>query len=429
MNLKFISPAFYAFFAIIQLSTAHATQWTLNSSIARAMSVSPELRQSSAKINARNVDVQTAEMWPDPSIEFKVDNQIGRDEGTGDYGLAEITLSQEIPVSRIKFQKTVAEAQLSAAIHSRSYDTLLLQNRVAKVFYKLQLASANYSLAQDRVKFADKFSKASVSNNNSTVIRYLTPLEKMRLSIIREKAHQTEAATEGELKEILTEFYKLLATDSSESVEVAELLPIKTLPDEQKLISLQNSHPLLSSQQQNLQAATNEIDLARSSSMKDPSISINRLRENFSSGTESVYGIMFNIEIPIHDRKSSAVSKASYNASQQRIELARLKRNLQINLKQSFTHLNHVIEQASEYRKKVLTPATKILNLSKKGFISGELSILSFIDANDTYFESHMQYLDLIYQSWIEIAEINLYSGQVINIDNNLANLTNGGVN
>ena len=133
--------------------------------------------------------------------------------------------------------------------------------------------------------------------------------------------------------------------------------------------------------------------------------------KTFSSGVESVYGIMFNIEIPIHDRKSSVVSKASYNASQQRIELGHLKYGLEMNLKRSFMHLNHVTEQAEDYKKKVLAPATKILALSKQGFASGELNILSLVDANNTYFESNMQYLDLIYQSWDELAEINLYSG------------------
>ena len=191
---------------------------------------------------------------------------------------------------------------------------------------------------------------------------------------------------------------------------------------------LLHQDPSLSTQQLHLQAATNEIDLARSSAMRDPTISISRSRENFTSGTENIYGVMLNIEIPIHDRKDSKVSKANYNASQQRIELARLKRELQINLNRSYTHLKHVIEQTSEYKKKVIEPATKILKLSEKGFISGELNILSLVDANNTYFESKQQYLDLIYQSWIELAEINLYAGQFISFDKTQVSANHRGV-
>ncbi|MCW9046606.1 MAG: TolC family protein [Gammaproteobacteria bacterium] len=428
MNSKFIKPIFTLLMTLAYSSVINAQQWTLQSSIAQAMTTSPELKISSAEIGARTSELELSGMWPDPSVELKVDNQMGRDEGTGDYGLSEITISQDIPLSRLKHQKSVAEAQLNAAMHSQSNETLVIQNRVAKVFYELQFATAAFELTHQRVKLADKL-KASANNNKSdTLVRYLTPLEKMRLSIISEKAHQEEAAAEGKYRETLTEFYKLLGIDNNNKVNVPELLPVIDIPELDFLSDQQDRHPLLSTQQQILQAATNEIDVARNSAMRDPSISINKLRENFSSGTESVYGVMFNIEIPIHDRKSSKVSKANYNASQHRIELARLKRELQINLNQSYTHLNHVIEQTSEYKIKVLNPAKKILSLSEKGFISGELNILSLVDANNTYFESYMQYLDLMYQSWMEMADINLYAGQFIKFDNTQANINYTGV-
>jgi len=412
MNFKFITPVLCVLSTLVPFNVANATQWTLQSSISQAMLLSPEIKKSTAEIGARSADVKLSSIWPDPNIEFKIDNNIGQDDGSGDYGLSEITISQDIPLSRIKHQKLVAEANLSAAMYSQSNATLQLQNRVARVFYELQLASATFELAIKRVKLADKLNASALKNNQGTVVRYLTPLEKMRLSIIREQAHQAESAAEGKLQEVLTEFYTIVGIDTSNRVSVPELLPLNSLPELDGLIESQNKHPLLSSQQQQLMAASNSVELARSSSMRDPSVSINKLRDNFSSGTEDVYGLMLNIEIPIHDRKSNAVSKANYAASQQRIELARLKRELQLNLKQSFTHLNHIIEQASEFKKKVLLPANKILQLSEKGFISGELNILSLVEANNTYFESQTHYLDLIYQAWTEHADIHLYAGQ-----------------
>lgn len=416
MNLRFIKPAFCLLSTLCMpalASTASATSlWTLQSSIAQAHSTSPELKQTEAIIGARNADIELADLWPDPSIELKVDNQTGLDDGSGDYGLSEITISQDIPLSRLQHQKSVAEANLNAARYSQSNTALQLENRVARVFYELQLASTTYDLALKRVKLADKLNSSSLKNNQGNVVRYLTPLEKMRLSIIREQAHQAESAAEGKHLETLTEFYKVLGIDANSEVHVAELAPLDKIPELKDLIEQQNNHPLLSNQQQQLQAATSSIEVARSASMKDPSISINRLRENFSSGTENVYGVMLNFEIPVHGRKSTEISKASYNASQQRIELARLKRELQINLNRSYTHLNHIIEQASEFKKKVLTPSQKILQLSEKGFISGELNILSLVESNNTYFESRMHYLNLVYQAWVELADIHLYAGK-----------------
>jgi len=414
MNYIFIISFSSVLISLMLPHTATAKHWTLQSSIAQAITVSPMLKQSAAEIGARNADLQLSELWPDPSVSLKVDNQVGLDVGTGDYALSEVSISQAIPISRIKYQKLSAQAQLSAAVYAKSNATLLLQNQVEKVFYELQLATAIYDLSVKRMQLAEKFNTSSTNKNSTNVVRYLSPLEKMRLSIIREKASQAESAAEGTLREIRTEFYKLLALNEDNDLNVPALLPVIKLPTLRELNSRQLNHPELSTQQQALRAAMDEIDVARNSVMKGPSISFSRLRENFSTGTESVYGLMFNIEIPIHDRKSSVVSKASYNASQQRIELGRLKLDLKMNLKRSFMHLNHVTEQALSYKKKVLMPAAKILELSKQGFNSGELNILSLIDANNTYFESHMQYLDLIYQARIELADINLYSGHFV---------------
>ena len=55
-----------------------------------------------------------------------------------------------------------------------------------------------------------------------------------------------------------------------------------------------------------------------------------------------------------------------------------------------------------------------MLDLTDKGFTSGELNILSLVDANNTSFEAQLTYLDLLYQARIELAEVKLYAGQLI---------------
>lgn len=410
MNSKLI--ASFACLIIFLGCSIKANAWTLESSIAQAVSISPELKQSAAFIGTRNVELKQSSLWPDPSLELKVDNQRGRDTGSGNYNLSEITFTQDIPLSRIKHQTSVAEARLSSAIYAQSKQMLILQNQVSKVFFELQLTSASFELARQRVALADKLSQPK--NKPGQLIRYLSPLEKMRLNIISEQARQAEAAAEGRHQEVLMNFNKLLGINAINEVKLPPLSAMTSIPDIGQLTHDLDKHPSISTQKKNLQAASNGVELARSSAIKDPSISLNRLRENFSSGTENVYGIMLNIQLPIHDRKTQAVSRANYNARLQRIELGKIKRDLQLNLKRSYTHLNHLIKQASEYKTKVLKPASKILDLSKKGFNSGELNILSLIDANNTYFDSHMQYLNLIYQSWLEVAEINLNAGKFI---------------
>jgi cobalt-zinc-cadmium efflux system outer membrane protein len=399
--------------ALASTSTV-AQQWTLESSVRQAVVTSPELKKSVAEIGARQADIKLSHLWPDPEIGFRVDNKMGQDDGAGGYDLTDITVTQSIPLSRIKYQESAAEARLKAARYLRSYQSLQVQNRVSKVFHQLQFASAKLSLAETQLKFAEKMNQQGKKNAAGVVVRYLTPLEKMRLDIIREEARQAAASAEGKYSEALSEFVKLLSIDAAGVSSISGLRPISKIPDIEQLIAMQNNHAQLSSQQQKVVAANHNIDVARSSQMIDPSIGLSWQRDTLSVGRSDIYAIMFNIQIPLSDRKNTAESKATYLASQQKIELQLLRRELRINLNRSYAHMNHVIEQAVEYKEKVLKPSSEMLKLTNKGFTSGELNVLSLVDANNTYFESRLTYLDLLYQARVELAEVKLYAGQLI---------------
>jgi cobalt-zinc-cadmium efflux system outer membrane protein len=394
-------------------------QWTLQSSVQQAIETSPELKKSIAELGVRQADINLSSLWPDPEIGFRVDNKMGQDDGAGGYDLTDILIRQSIPLSRIKYQEEAASASMKAARFSQQFQSLQVQNRVSKVFHQLQFASAKLTLAQKRLKLANELNGKADNGGGKdmakvVVVRYLTPLEKMRLNIIREEARQAEGSAEGKYKEALSEFVKLLGIEMSLVSSVSELLPVSDVPDLEKLFKLQNSHAQLSSQQQEVLAANHSIDVARSSQMIDPTIGLSWSKDTLSTGREDIYAIMFNIQIPITDRKATAESKATYKASQQKIELQLLKRELKINLNRSYTHLNHVIGQAVDYKKKVLKPAAKMLELTNKGFSSGELNILSLVDANNTYFEARLTYIDLLYQARMELADVKLFAGQLI---------------
>jgi len=393
---------------------AAAELWTLESSIRQAMATAPELKKSIAEIGARKEEIKLSGMWPDPSIELRVDNKLGKDDLRGGYDLTDVVISQPIPLSRTKYQRSVAEANLMATQYSREYQALLLQNRVANVFHRLQHASAVYGLEQKRLQFAGELERQSRKNAQGVIVRYLSPLETMRLKIIREEASQAATQAEAKYTETLSEFTRLLGIEVDSSANVTELQPVAHIPDIDSLLAALDTHAQLASQQQQLMAARHEVDVARSSQVADPTVSLIRTRDTFDTGRDDVYGIMINVQIPLHDRKSAAVGKANYRASEQRIELERIRRDLHINLKRSHTHLHHLVEQAEDYRSKVLAPADEMLELTRSGFTSGELNMLNLVDANNTYFEARLKYLELLHQAWNELADLRLYAGQLI---------------
>jgi len=99
-------------------------------------------------------------------------------------------------------------------------------NLVSNVFHQLQLALAELSLAEKQLALADEMYGHDKKNSSRAVVRYLTPLEEMRLTIIREEARQTAGSAEGKYKEVLSEFVKLLAIEADSVTSVSELLPV-----------------------------------------------------------------------------------------------------------------------------------------------------------------------------------------------------------
>jgi len=127
-------------------------EWNLESSVRQAIVVSPELKKSIAELGVRQADIELSSLWLDPEIEFRVDDKLGKDDRSGGYDLTDITISQPIPLSRIKYQKEAASANMEAARFSLQYQSLKLQNRVSKVFHRLQFESAKLSLADQQLK-------------------------------------------------------------------------------------------------------------------------------------------------------------------------------------------------------------------------------------------------------------------------------------
>ena len=97
--------------------------------------------------------------------------------------------------------------------------------------------------------------------------------------------------------------------------------------------------------------------------------------------------------------------------------LAAQRRDLESGLRQNHLHLGHLIEQAEHYRTRLLTPARQVLDLTRKGFASGEQNGLALVDASNTYFEAQTRYLELLHEAWLEAAELRMAAGLVLGSD------------
>lgn len=383
--------------------------WTLESSVQQAVKVSPLMGVADAGIKSAEGSVSQSGSWPNPIVEATSTNKLGINEGIGGNDLTQMSISQTIPLARLSNERSEARAQLKATRYERDHQQLLLENTVAKAFHKLQITKAKLKLAEEQLNFADRYQQGK--NVRDPLVRYLSPLDRKRLIIVRELANQEVAGSEGEYGEAQSDFKTLLQLPANAAYETA---PLITYAKKDELKSLQAqlvNHTAITVLKFKHEAAVASEGLAKGKRIPDLTLTFFRELDFLDNKRQYFNGATLGITLPLWDFNSGEVARARANSLKVKYEQQALEQELSGKLQQTHTHLGHLIEQAENYRTKILGPAEEVFKLTSSSFKAGEVNVLSLIDASKTYFEARERYLELLYESWVELADLRLAAG------------------
>lgn len=386
--------------------------WTLEASIRRVLEVAPENRSAQSEVAAREGAWRQAGAWPNPEIALRADDKMGKDDGRGGRDLTQFAFSQPLPLSnRRRYQRDIAGTQFSGAQSQHRYQILLLETETARRFHTLQLTAASLGLAELRQDLADELQQAGRRRQQAGE---LAELERLRLDLIRESAQQLLDKAEGEFGEASSLFRAYLGLPENVVPEPAPLEPFGALPDLQILQSELRQHPAILSANALVEAARTNVDLARSERWPDPVLSLFRERDVLDGRRQEVTGVGVGVTVPLWDHGRGRIDEARAQAAQARSGVETLERDLNSRLQQSHQHLSHLVAQGEHYRTRVFEPARRVFDLTRKAYAAGEVEILSLIDANNMYFDTHTRYFELLQEAWLEAAEVRLAAGHLL---------------
>jgi cobalt-zinc-cadmium efflux system outer membrane protein len=406
--------------------------WTLSMSIQRALKVAPEMKTADAEIGKQQGKLEQADVWPNPSVTIQVDDSLGLEDATGGYDVTQFAISQPLPLGRLTHQREQAEAGLASAEAQRHQQQLALEYMVAQRFHVLQLAKAKLQLAKKRLQQARRYQNIGRKRHSGDpLVRYLTPLETMRLDIVLQAAKQTMEVAEGEFNEVTASFKALLNLPIDKALSLNPLTPVPTPEAFNILENSLQQHPTLEADKQMIASSRAGVAVARSQRFADPTLTLFRAEEFIGNRRQDSTGIMLNMQIPLWNKNNGRVSQARYVVHQAQADLVLNQRELRTRLHKSYLHLGHLIEQAEHYRSKLLKPAQRVFTLTRNGFEAGELNILTLIDANNTWFDAQARYLELLQEGWLELAEVRRSAGLSLLTNNSMSNIGtySGGVN
>jgi cobalt-zinc-cadmium efflux system outer membrane protein len=391
----------------VATSLPAAEPWTLQQGVAAVVDNSPLWSAQAARLDAARTVLKESGRWLNPEVELQVDNNVGLAQGSGGYGLSGLVVSQPLALGRQAPVVAQANARLQAQQAEGLLQHLTLEHQAALAFHQLQLATERLQLAQQRLAAADRL----LARQDPGLLRVYTPLEKMRLGIVRENAHQAMTVAEGEYTEARTVFASLLGVDAAGLADPQALGLPAAAPALDTLIAMQSRHPALQVSRASLEAARQQAEALRRARRAQPVLKLSNTQDVYGGVQQSMFAIGLAVELPLWSAHQGPAATARAESIQIDADLVLRQRELSANLRRSYAHYGHLLEQYRHHRTHIVEPAQGMLRLTRQAYNSGEVNLLTLIDAYQTYYSARETGLQLLAQSWSELAELRLSAG------------------
>ena len=387
------------------------TTWTLRTSVRRAIEIAPEMRAAAADIAARSGDLTQAAAWPNPTLDVRADNKLGIESGAGGMAVTQLAFSQPIPLGRLSRQRDAARINLESAQENRNYQRLQLEQQTSRMYFALQLASARHKLAEERLRLTADIPDDRDKAGKKRMVRYLSPLERQRLSILHEEADQALAVAEQAQQMALIDFNRLLDLPQTSLSTTAETAAPPAPANLNSYMQKLDAHPALTHAQKETEAAQAEIAVVESQRYADPALILYHEHDYLGGAQQDINGIGISVPLPLWSNGSGSMVRVRAEAERAQARLAMTRREVQTQLEQAHAQLLQVLARQERIRSNLLEPAREVYTLTLRGFTSGEFNILALVDASNTYFEARSRYLELQHQSELAAAELCFASG------------------
>jgi cobalt-zinc-cadmium efflux system outer membrane protein len=116
--------------------------------------------------------------------------------------------------------------------------------------------------------------------------------------------------------------------------------------------------------------------------------------------------VQVGMPIPVFNRNQGAIQQAQAEITAADRDAERVALDLQKRLAAVYQRLVDAQMQATRYHDTILPKSEESLRLITAGYEVGELSYLNLLTAQRTYFQTSLQYLDVLREAWSAHVEI-----------------------
>jgi cobalt-zinc-cadmium efflux system outer membrane protein len=365
-----------------------------------ALNNNPALTAASARLRAARGNWQQVGLPPNPVLSYAA-TEVGNEGQAGQQGMfvgQELVLGHKLRLNRnvASYELRLAEQELAARRLRVLNDVRIGYFQVLAAQRKLELARHVVGLAQQGVQTTEKLLQLlEVSQSDLLSAR----IEVNAARITLQQAAAEHAAAWRRLRAVL-------GTPDAPPAPLAGDLA-SNLPDfdwDTVLRQLLASSPELAAAQAQIGRARWALSRARAEPVPNVQLS---LGVQFDDATDDVItGMQLGVPVPLLNRNQGAIAQANAELAATRAEALRIQLQLQQRLAAVFERFESSRAQVRLYQREILPDSQRSLELVSAGYRQGELSFLSYLNAQRTFAQTHREYLDALRQLRTAAVEI-----------------------
>ena len=377
---------------------------TLNEAIGIALAQNPELRASASRVDAAAGRAYQAKLWTNPELELSAEEwPTSRGRGFSDAKQT-IGVAQALPFPGKKsLDRRIGNAGVKLSEAELALRRVELVRNVKAAFFQVIAAERLVAAAGELVKVAESSSDAARkrveagATSDQEQLRAEIQLEQTKTDLV-EFQREVVAARQGfvtllgrpELRDAP------LSGSLSESANTAllEQGPERWLP----------THPSAFGARTARERA--ELELRRARLEPFPDVKMGVAGGRLGETDESIVELRFSLPIPLIDRAKGKKQEARANLSIAEAELASIEQRLLREWGIASQRLRAAIDQATNYRERILPKAEKALELVRGGFEQGKFGFIDLLDTQRTTAEARLAYQQKLLELNIAQAEL-----------------------
>jgi cobalt-zinc-cadmium efflux system outer membrane protein len=376
---------------------------TLSNAVRLALANHPSLAAARHEQDAAVASAHQARRWTNPELEFS-----SEDIPTDGSGWSEaqnmIGLSQTFPFpgrKRLDAQiggQAIAQAEAACQLLERG-----VVRDVTAAFHEALAAEQRLAVSHDLLALAESLNDAARKRVDAGAagrqehVRAEIESERARLAVVTaghhlESARATLASAIGMTNQVLGALQGRLR----EKVMMPDLARLR----EEAL----SRHPAILA----ARAADGlaRLELRRAAVESRPDLTLGVAAGRDGAEDENIVAVRASLPLPLFDRSQDRRRAARALVESARSGVAAAGQGLLRDLHVAWTRYEAAREQVDSYRTRILPKADEAMNLVRGGFESGKFGFLDLVDTQRTTAESRLEYLDVLLEMNLAIAEV-----------------------